>query len=66
MDNKLGMLVLCRHIGQSIMIGDEIEIMISRVNGGYVALAIKAPKDIIVHRKEIWRRVQTEKEDETI
>jgi len=53
---KLGNLVLTRNVGQSVMIGDDIEVMISRFNGNQIALAINAPKDITVHRREIWEK----------
>jgi len=52
----LGNLVLSRCVGQSIMIGDDIEVMVSRFLGSQVAIAIHAPKNITVHRREIWER----------
>ena len=59
------MLVLSRYANDSIMIGDDIEIMIVKVKGNKVSLGIKAPSNISVHRKEIYLRIQEEKEWKT-
>ncbi|MBP8986741.1 MAG: carbon storage regulator CsrA, partial [Spirochaetes bacterium] len=48
------MLVLARKINESIMIGDDVEIVIIDIKGDQVKLGIKAPKTISVHRKEIY------------
>ncbi len=47
------MLILSRRLGESIIIGDEIKVTISEINGSQVKLGIDAPRDIIVHREEI-------------
>lgn len=57
-----GYLVLSRRTGESIMIDDDIEILVNYINGGQVKIAIKAPKEKAVHRREIWERIQREKE----
>ncbi|AIE61353.1 carbon storage regulator CsrA [Bacillus methanolicus] len=54
------MLVLSRKIKESIMIGDEIEITIVAVDGDQVKLGITAPKNIDIHRKEIYLSIQNE------
>lgn len=54
----IGNLVLSRTIGQSIVIGDDIEIMISKFNGSQVVVSINAPKHIPVHRREVWERIK--------
>lgn len=54
------MLILTRKKNQSIMIGDDIEIMISGIEEGKVKLGIKAPKNIEIHRKEIYEDIQQE------
>lgn len=55
------MLILTRRIGQSIMIGDEVNVSILAARGNQVRIGIKAPKDISVYREEIYQRVQHEK-----
>lgn len=55
------MLVLSREKGESIIIGDDIEIMIADIRGGKIRLGITAPRQVSVHRKEIWREIQREK-----
>ena len=54
------MLVLTRKVHQSIMIGDDVEIVILEVRGEQVRLGIKAPKSVAVHRQEIYSQIHTE------
>ncbi len=54
------MLVLARKLNESIMIGDDIEIVIVDIKGDQIKLGIKAPKKIAVHRKEIYEEIQLE------
>lgn len=54
------MLVLTRKVGQSIKIGDEIEVVILEVRGEQVRVGIRAPKDVSVHRKEVYDQIQGE------
>lgn len=54
------MLVLARKINESIMIGDDIEVVIIDIKGDQVKLGIKAPKQVSVHRKEIYEEIQRE------
>lgn len=56
------MLVLSRQKDESIMIGDNVEILIVDVRGDKVRLGITAPKDIPVHRREIYDAIQREKD----
>ncbi|MGI8924653.1 MAG: carbon storage regulator CsrA [Fimbriimonadales bacterium] len=58
------MLVLTRKVHQSIMIGDDIEIVVLEVRGEQVRIGIKAPKDVAVHRQEIYSIIKTEGADE--
>jgi len=51
------MLVLTRKVGESINIGDKIKITIITIDSGQVRLGIDAPKDIIVHREEIYNKI---------
>jgi carbon storage regulator len=55
-------LVLTRRPGESIMIGDNIAITISGVHGNQVRVHVDAPRDIPVHRGEVYERVLAEKE----
>lgn len=55
------MLVLSRQKDESIMIGDDVEITIVDVRGDKVRLGINAPRNIAVHRKEIYNAIQNEK-----
>ncbi|MCX5635800.1 MAG: carbon storage regulator CsrA [Planctomycetota bacterium] len=55
------MLVLSRQRDESIMIGDNVEITIVDVRGDKVRLGITAPKDISVHRREVYDAIQREK-----
>lgn len=52
------MLVLTRNIGKSIIIGDDVEIIVLEVRGGQVRLGINAPRNIPVHRKEIYDQIK--------
>ena len=58
------MLVLSRQKDESIMIGDDVEIVIVDVRGDKVRLGINAPRNIAVHHKEIYLAIQKEKEKE--
>ena len=58
------MLVLSRQRDESIMIGDDVEITIVDVRGDTVRLGINAPREISVHRKEIYEAIQREKTQE--
>lgn len=54
------MLALTRKKGESIIIGDNIEIVVLGISGEQVKLGIHAPKDITVHRQEIYKQIQNE------
>ncbi len=56
------MLVLTRKVNQSIVIGDSIEVVVLEVRGEQVRLGIKAPRDVAVHRQEIFHQIQEENE----
>jgi carbon storage regulator len=58
------MLILCRRVGETIMIGDEVTVTVLGVKGNQVRVGINAPKTIAVHREEIFERVQREKQEE--
>ncbi|MBN1467474.1 MAG: carbon storage regulator CsrA [Fusobacteriaceae bacterium] len=54
------MLVLSRKKNESIMIGDDIEIVVVEIKGDQVKLGVKAPKNITVHRAEVYEEIQQE------
>lgn len=56
------MLVLARKHGQSIFVGDDIEITIVEVRGDVVRLGVNAPSTVPVYRKEIWDKIKAENE----
>ena len=57
------MLVLSRQKDESIVIGDDVEITIVDIRGNKVRLGITAPKDIPVHRREVYEAIQREKSE---
>ena len=54
------MLVLTRKRNESIMIGDNVEIIIVDVHGDQVKVGIRAPREVAVHRKEVYEEIQAE------
>lgn len=54
------MLVLCRQLDETIMIGDEIEVTVIDIRGDKVRLGIVAPKEVSIHRKEVYDAIRRE------
>ncbi|MES2826004.1 MAG: carbon storage regulator CsrA [Pseudomonadota bacterium] len=55
------MLILTRRIGETIIIGDDVNITVLGVQGNQVRLGVNAPKETPVHREEIYNKIQNEK-----
>ncbi|MDY4593720.1 MAG: carbon storage regulator CsrA [[Pasteurella] aerogenes] len=52
------MLILTRKVGESLLIGDDISVTILSIRGNQVKIGVDAPKDVSVHREEIYQRIK--------
>lgn len=55
------MLILTRRMGETLMIGDEVSVIVLGVKGNQVRIGVNAPKEVSVHRAEIYQQIQKEK-----
>ena len=58
------MLILTRRVGETLMIGDNVSVTVLRVKGNQVRLGVNAPKDVSVHREEIYDRIKREQDQD--
>lgn len=57
-----GMLILTRRVGETVMIGNDVTVTVLGVKGNQVRIGVNAPKEIAVHREEIFERIKREEQ----
>ena len=58
------MLILTRRVGETLVIGDDVNVTVLGVRGNQVRLGVNAPKEVAVHREEIYQRIQKENDSD--
>jgi carbon storage regulator len=59
------MLILTRRVGETVMIGNEVTVTVLGVKGNQVRIGVNAPKDVAVHREEIFERIKREQDQDS-
>ena len=62
-EGKIQMLILTRRIGETVVIGNDVDVTVLSVKGNQVRLGVKAPKEVTVHREEIYDRICQEQQN---
>lgn len=62
----MGWLILARNVGETIRIGDNIDVTVLSVKGGQVRIGVTAPKELPVHRQEIYDKIQVQGAQESV
>ena len=60
------MLILTRRVGESLMIGDKVNVTVLGIKGNQVRIGVNAPKYVSVHREDIYQRIQQENSDDNL
>lgn len=58
------MLILTRRVGETLMVGDDVTVSVLGIKGNQIRIGINAPRDVGVHREEIYERIKAEQEQE--
>ncbi len=58
------MLILTRRVGETLMIGDDVSVTVLGVKGNQVRIGVNAPRDVSVHREEIYQRIKNEQQQQ--
>lgn len=62
MEAKL-MLILTRKVNETLMVGDEVSVTVLGIKGGQIRIGINAPRDVSVHRQEVYERIMQERKE---